>query len=200
MRFLYTSDLHYALKQFDWLLSEAADFDLVVIGGDLLDLSSALDADVQITIVEKYLELLRQKTTLVVCSGNHDGDMPVAHAEARLLHHLHHPHFAHPLQQQIMRLHRHGRTYQVRLTTDAVFRGMEVSFAAEFTTIKGEWMEAKIPFAGFKGSFRGLDLPDERLDTSKVRRVSILIGDKKQAPFSVELDFIRTYGATATKG
>ena len=99
-----------------------------------------------------------------------------------------------------MRLHRHGRTYQVRLTTDAVFRGMEVSFAAEFTTIKGEWMEAKIPFAGFKGSFRGLDLPDERLDTSKVRRVSILIGDKKQAPFSVELDFIRTYGATAPKG
>lgn len=74
MRFLYVSDLHYALKQFDWLLSEAADFDLVVIGGDLLDLSSALDADVQITIVEKYLELLRQKTTLVVCSGNHDGD------------------------------------------------------------------------------------------------------------------------------
>jgi Icc-related predicted phosphoesterase len=74
MRFLYASDLHYALKQFDWLLSEAADFDLVVIGGDLLDLSSALDADVQITIVEKYLELLRQKTTLVVCSGNHDGD------------------------------------------------------------------------------------------------------------------------------
>jgi Icc-related predicted phosphoesterase len=51
MRFLYTSDLHYVLKQFDWLLSEAADFDLVVIGGDLLDMSSVLDADVQIAIV-----------------------------------------------------------------------------------------------------------------------------------------------------
>ncbi len=100
----------------------------------------------------------------------------------------------------LIRVKGDGRTYQVRLATDAVFRGMEVSFAAEFTTIKGEWMKAKIPFAGFKGSFRGLDLPDERLDTSKVRRVSILIGDKKQTPFSVELDFIRTYGATATKG
>jgi monofunctional biosynthetic peptidoglycan transglycosylase len=86
-----------------------------------------------------------------------------------------------------------GRTYQVRLATDAVFRGMEVSFAAEFPTQKGEWVEVKVPFAEFKGSFRGLDLPKERLDTSKIRRVSILIGDKKQAPFEVELDYIRTF-------
>ncbi len=74
MSLLFVSDLHYSLKQYDWLLSQAGDFELVVIGGDLLDLSSPLDADVQITIVEKYLELLRQKTTLVVSSGNHDGD------------------------------------------------------------------------------------------------------------------------------
>ena len=86
-----------------------------------------------------------------------------------------------------------GRTYQVRLATDAVFRGMEVSFAAGFPTQKGEWVEVKVPFADFKGSFRGLDLPKERLDTSKIRRVSILIGDKKQAPFEVELDYIRTF-------
>lgn len=74
MRLLFVADLHYSLKQFDWLLAQAGDFDLVIIGGDLLDLSSSLDADVQIAIVEKYLDLLRQKTTLVVSSGNHDGD------------------------------------------------------------------------------------------------------------------------------
>lgn len=74
MRLLFVADLHYSLKQFDWLLAQSGDFDLVVIGGDLLDLASALDADVQIAIVEKYLDLLRQKTTLVVSSGNHDGD------------------------------------------------------------------------------------------------------------------------------
>jgi len=99
----------------------------------------------------------------------------------------------------LLRVKGDGRTYQVRLATDALFRGMEVSFAAEFATEKGEWIEVKVPFAGFKGSFRGLDLPEVRLDTSKVRRVSILLGDKKQAPFHVELDFIRTYGATSTK-
>jgi len=100
----------------------------------------------------------------------------------------------------LLRVKGDGRTYQVRLATDALFRGMEVSFAAEFATQKGEWIEVKVPFAGFKGSFRGLDLPEERLDTSKVRRVSILLGDKKQAPFEAEFDFIRTYSATASRG
>ncbi|MBU6178077.1 MAG: metallophosphoesterase [Verrucomicrobia bacterium] len=74
MRLLFVADLHYSLKQFDWLLAEAEGYDLVAIGGDLLDLASPLDPDVQIAIVEKYLGLLRQKTTLVVSSGNHDGD------------------------------------------------------------------------------------------------------------------------------
>jgi Icc-related predicted phosphoesterase len=74
MRLLFVADLHYSLKQFDWLLAEAEGYDLVAIGGDLLDLASPLDPDVQIAIVEKYLGLLTQKTTLVVSSGNHDGD------------------------------------------------------------------------------------------------------------------------------
>jgi Icc-related predicted phosphoesterase len=71
---LFVADLHYALKQFDWLVANAASFDPVVIGGDLLDLASALDFDVQITVVEKYLERIRQHTRLLVSSGNHDGD------------------------------------------------------------------------------------------------------------------------------
>lgn len=74
MRLLFVADLHYSLKQFDWLLAHADSYDVVVIGGDLLDLASALDADVQIAIVEKYFRLLCQKTRLVVSSGNHDGD------------------------------------------------------------------------------------------------------------------------------
>lgn len=74
MRLLFVADLHYSLKQFDWLLAHAGEYDAAVIGGDLLDLGSALDADVQIAIVEKYLRLLRQKARLAVCSGNHDGD------------------------------------------------------------------------------------------------------------------------------
>src|SRR5690348_4151888 len=74
MRLLFVSDLHYSLKQFDWLKEHARGFDAVVIGGDLLDLASSLDADVQITIVEKYLRLMHETTPLAISSGNHDGD------------------------------------------------------------------------------------------------------------------------------
>jgi Icc-related predicted phosphoesterase len=74
MRLLFVADLHYTLKQFDWLLTHAREFDLTVIGGDLLDLGSSLDPDVQIAIVEKYLSLLQADARLVVSSGNHDGD------------------------------------------------------------------------------------------------------------------------------
>jgi Icc-related predicted phosphoesterase len=79
---LFVADLHYALKQFDWLMGEAANYDAVVIGGDLLDLSSALDIDVQIVVVDKYLHRLRKQTHVVVCSGNHDLDGRNAAGEA----------------------------------------------------------------------------------------------------------------------
>jgi len=99
----------------------------------------------------------------------------------------------------LLRVKGDGRTYQARLATDALFRGMEVSFAADFATQKGEWIEVKVPFADFKGSFRGLDLPKEKLDPAKVRRVSILLGDKKQGPFELEIDSIHTYRAAAAQ-
>jgi Icc-related predicted phosphoesterase len=71
---LFVADLHYALKQFDWLIANCGNFDPVIIGGDLLDLSSSLDSDVQIVVIEKYLHRIRQMTRLLVSSGNHDGD------------------------------------------------------------------------------------------------------------------------------
>jgi Icc-related predicted phosphoesterase len=72
MKVLFVADLHYALKQFDWLIANAAGYDMAVIGGDLLDLGSLLDLDVQIVVVEKYLSRLCARTRLLVSSGNHD--------------------------------------------------------------------------------------------------------------------------------
>lgn len=80
MKLLYVADLHYTLRQYDWLVAVAAGFDVVAIGGDLLDLASALDTDSQIIVVEKYLRRLARIAPLLVCSGNHDGD---ARNEAR---------------------------------------------------------------------------------------------------------------------
>lgn len=74
MRLLFVADLHYGLKQFDWLIANASGFDAVLIGGDLLDLGSSLELDTQIVVVEKYLARIARQTRLLVSSGNHDGD------------------------------------------------------------------------------------------------------------------------------
>lgn len=74
MKILAVSDLHFGLTQYDWVVQQAAAYDLVIIAGDLLDLGGHLDLDSQITIVVKYLRTISAKTRLLVCSGNHDGD------------------------------------------------------------------------------------------------------------------------------
>ncbi|MFO1461628.1 MAG: metallophosphoesterase family protein [Verrucomicrobiota bacterium] len=74
MRILLVADLHYTLKQFDWLAEAASGHDLVVIGGDLLDVASILEPQVQTLVVEKYLSRIASLRPLMVSSGNHDGD------------------------------------------------------------------------------------------------------------------------------
>ena len=74
MRFLLVSDLHYALKQYDWTTAVAPDFDAVVIAGDHLDISGHVDGSVQIVVILKYLKRLMASARLLVSSGNHDLD------------------------------------------------------------------------------------------------------------------------------
>ena len=74
MRVLVVSDLHYTMKQLDWVAAAAPDYDLVVIAGDLLDMSSIVAPDAQIAVVLEYLARMAERTQLVVCSGNHDLD------------------------------------------------------------------------------------------------------------------------------
>ena len=74
MKVLTVGDLHYNMRQFDWLMGCAADFEMIIIAGDLLNIAGHVDLDTQIIVVRKYLQRLRESTTLLVCSGNHDGD------------------------------------------------------------------------------------------------------------------------------
>jgi Icc-related predicted phosphoesterase len=72
MRILLVSDLHYTLKQLDWVTAVAGDFELVVVAGDHLDIASIVDPDAQIEVVLEYLSRIAKKTRVVACSGNHD--------------------------------------------------------------------------------------------------------------------------------
>jgi Icc-related predicted phosphoesterase len=72
MKCLLVSDLHYTLKQLDWVDRVSEGFDLVVIAGDHLDISSTVSLDAQVVVTLKYLRRFHAKTTLLVSSGNHD--------------------------------------------------------------------------------------------------------------------------------
>ena len=74
MKLLVTSDLHYNLPQFDWLLRVANRYDALVIGGDLLNIAGYLDLEIQITVISNYLRRMSELTRVMVCSGNHDGE------------------------------------------------------------------------------------------------------------------------------
>lgn len=74
MKILLLGDFHYTLKQWDWLNQSAGDFDLIVYAGDLLDIASVVDKQVQILVSLKYLKMIGAQATLLVSSGNHDGD------------------------------------------------------------------------------------------------------------------------------
>ena len=61
MRILLVSDLHYRLPQLDWLVGAAPEFDLVVMAGDHLDISSSVSLDAQtIVVLQVHLAAARQ--------------------------------------------------------------------------------------------------------------------------------------------
>jgi Icc-related predicted phosphoesterase len=72
VRILHVSDLHYSLPQLDWIVSAASSFDLVVLAGDHLDISSAVSLDAQSVVIRKYFSLIKEAAALAVSSGNHD--------------------------------------------------------------------------------------------------------------------------------
>jgi predicted phosphodiesterase len=67
MRCLVVADLHYSLPQYDWVVNVAEQFDLVIIAGDHLDLSSLVAGQAQTVVIRKYIELLRSKTQVIIC-------------------------------------------------------------------------------------------------------------------------------------
>ena len=94
----------------------------------------------------------------------------------------------------LLRVKGDGRTYEARLDSTATFRGNALSFLGKFKTKKDKWIQVKVPFEDFVASWRGRQFPDEVLDTSAIRRVSVLLADKKPGPFDLEIEWIRTYG------
>ncbi len=85
MRILLVSDLHYSLPQWDWVVGAAPHYDLVVVAGDMLDISSVVAPHPQSVVVLRYLSLLHGAGLVAVASGNHDLTGPDAAGEQAAL-------------------------------------------------------------------------------------------------------------------
>ena len=86
-----------------------------------------------------------------------------------------------------------GRRYTWRLTTDARWRDRQVSYWADFDTIDGEWTTVDIPFSAFVPQFRGYQLDGPALDTTRITGMGLMIYDKLDGPFRLQLDSVRAY-------
>jgi monofunctional biosynthetic peptidoglycan transglycosylase len=65
-----------------------------------------------------------------------------------------------------------------------------------FTTKRGEWEELRLPFKDFVPTFRGRVLSDvPPLNPAKVSSLGVLISDKQEGPFRLEMAWIKAGGA-----
>lgn len=70
MTILHVSDFHFNKRWFNWLLHRAPPHDLVVMSGDMLNLSDPTPQSRQIAWVSEWLN--GYPRPFAVCSGNHD--------------------------------------------------------------------------------------------------------------------------------
>ena len=90
----------------------------------------------------------------------------------------------------VLRVRGDGRRYQLRLATDASYRGLAVSFGAGFDTTPGQWAEVRVPLDSLEATVRGSRLQGPPMDASRVREIGLLIADKREGSFALSVDWI----------
>lgn len=88
-----------------------------------------------------------------------------------------------------------GRRYTWRLTTEARWRGREVSYWADFDTQEDAWSTVDIPFSSFVPQYRGTRLDGPELDAGQITGMGLMIYDKLDGPFELRLASVHAYSA-----
>jgi len=83
------------------------------------------------------------------------------------------------------------RAHELRLATNARYRGSCIAYSVEFPTKRGEWSEVKLRFVDLNPSHYGNPLDGPRADLSQVGEMSILIADKHETPFALKIDWMQ---------
>lgn len=82
-----------------------------------------------------------------------------------------------------------GRNYQFRLKTHQLYEG--AAYVTEFTTQAGQWQSVQLTESDFTPRFRGRFIAGApSLKFSDAKQVGLLIGDKRQGTFKLEIQAI----------
>ena len=93
-------------------------------------------------------------------------------------------------QNVILRVKGDGLRYKLGLRIDLYFDG--VSYLAGFETIKGVWQEITLPLDAFQPTHHGQRLSNAaRLEPSQIRSFVLLISDRQQGRFQLEVAWIK---------
>jgi monofunctional biosynthetic peptidoglycan transglycosylase len=94
----------------------------------------------------------------------------------------------------ILRVRGDGRSYQLRFRTDKRFDGP--TYRAVFATKPGQWIEVRLPFSDFQPTYRGRILRGMGpLDTGHLHQLALMVADKKDGPFRLEIAWIKAFAS-----
>jgi hypothetical protein len=93
-----------------------------------------------------------------------------------------------------LRVRADGRTYTFRLTTsDTRNERYQPSYWADFETHGDGWEVIDVPFDRFRPRWRGRWLEGPELNPGAIDGLGLMIYDKRDGPFRLEVDWIRAY-------
>ena len=85
-----------------------------------------------------------------------------------------------------------GKRYKLSLKNNTFLDSAR--YEAAFNTEKDVWTTIQIPFNTLVPTFRGIVLTNETpLDISRVKSFGLLISDKQEGPFRIEITWIKAY-------
>jgi len=92
-----------------------------------------------------------------------------------------------------LRVRGDGNRYILGLKNDTSWNS--VMYQASFETVAGQWTEVRLPFANCCApTFRGREVAEApALDPTRIIQMSLMISDKQEGPFQLEIDWIAAY-------
>lgn len=92
----------------------------------------------------------------------------------------------------LLKLKGDGKIYNLSFRQTKYFTGY--NYTQKFQTETENWQIIRLPFKDFKLKYYGREVSDfEAPDKSSIKQTSILISDKQQGPFKLEIEWIGLY-------